>query len=112
MPAKAEMPKGLAYLRAQLRGVNSDLRAAVKANSWQAAAALRRLALQIKAALEESEAAARAASDDLDDAQLLEHFESEAQHMPDAHLEPFVRAYVDRHGLDWPRRVHAGGTSS
>jgi hypothetical protein len=46
--------------------------------------------------------------EELDDDALIAKFEEEAVDMPDEHLAVFVRAYCERHALDFPRRVHAG----
>lgn len=112
MPPRTEMPRDIRHLQGQLRSAQKDVGAARKAGSWQAAFAGRRLCLSIKAALEEAQAEARLRVDDnLSDEALAGKLEEEAVDMPDEHLAIFVRAYCERHGLDMPRRIHAGGAS-
>lgn len=92
------------YLRGQLAEAHRDLDAARKAESWQAVAALRRQTLYISeeiARLEEADRAAPGGRDvsGLTEEEFLGALAESAAGMPDAYLEVYVRAYMDRHGI-------------
>jgi hypothetical protein len=109
MAAKTEMPQGLAFLRTQLSETEADVAAAVAAGSWQAVFAGRRLVLQIRSAIEDAEAVEAAQAMSLAPEEAREKMAEAAADMPDEDLVVFVKAYCDRHELDWPKRVIVGG---
>lgn len=67
-----------------------------------------KLSVQLKAQLDAARLLA-AGEGDMSEAALIAKIEEAAVDMPSPHLEIFVRAYCTREGLDWPRRLHAGG---
>lgn len=82
-----------------------------EASTGGARVAALRAVVEVRAHLEVARAAVAATDPDLDDETLAAKLEEEAVDMPDEHLAIFVRAYCERHGLDMPRRIHAGGAS-
>jgi hypothetical protein len=82
---------------------------AIKPYSGVAGVQVLKLAVSLRGQLQAAERIAEAAASSLAPEEAREKMAEAAADMPDEDLVVFVKAYCDRHELDWPKRVLVGG---